>query len=118
MEMAQKFDFREDDHDYYSQPGNLFRMFSPEEKQRLFANTFAPSVRPLRRSGITMLRTALRRTWLTVKVLLRLLKPYSQSRSNPPSASLPVAEGMIQRLAGELTALSQNSAFGNGTFER
>jgi hypothetical protein len=53
-----------------------------------------------------------------VKVLLRLLKPYSQSRSNPPSASLPVAEGMIQRLAGELTALSQNSAFGNGTFER
>ncbi len=35
---AQKFDFREDDHDYYSQPGNLFRMFSPEEKQRLFEN--------------------------------------------------------------------------------
>src|ERR1700737_551743 len=36
---AQKFDFREDDHDYYSQPGNLFRMFSPEEKQRLLENT-------------------------------------------------------------------------------
>jgi catalase len=36
---AQKFDFREDDDDYYSQPGNLFRMFSPEEKQRLFENT-------------------------------------------------------------------------------
>jgi catalase len=36
---AQKFDFREDDNDYYSQPGNLFRMFSPEEKQRLFENT-------------------------------------------------------------------------------
>jgi catalase len=36
---AQKFDFREDDHDYYSQPGNLFRMFSTEEKQRLFENT-------------------------------------------------------------------------------
>jgi catalase len=36
---AQKFDFREDDHDYYSQPGNLFRMFSPEEKERLFENT-------------------------------------------------------------------------------
>jgi catalase len=36
---AQKFDFREDDHDYYSQPGNLFRMFSPGEKQRLFENT-------------------------------------------------------------------------------
>src|SRR5712691_9011082 len=36
---AQKFDFREDDDDYYSQPGNLFRMFSLEEKQRLFENT-------------------------------------------------------------------------------
>ncbi|MCU1225130.1 MAG: Catalase [Edaphobacter sp.] len=36
---AQKFDFRQDDHDYYSQPGNLFRMFGPEEKQRLFENT-------------------------------------------------------------------------------
>jgi len=36
---AKKFDFREDDDDYYSQPGNLFRMFSPEEKQRLFENT-------------------------------------------------------------------------------
>jgi catalase len=26
-------------HDYYSQPGNLFRMFSSREKQRLFENT-------------------------------------------------------------------------------
>jgi catalase len=36
---AAKFNFREDDHDYYSQPGNLFRMLSKEEKQRLFDNT-------------------------------------------------------------------------------
>jgi catalase len=36
---AQKFDFREDDDDYYSQPGNLFRMLSKEEKKRLFDNT-------------------------------------------------------------------------------
>jgi catalase len=36
---ARNFDYREDDHDYYSQPGNLFRMFSAEEKQRLFENT-------------------------------------------------------------------------------
>ena len=36
---AHNFDFREDDHDYYSQPGNLFRMLCPEEKQRLFENT-------------------------------------------------------------------------------
>jgi catalase len=36
---SQKFDFREDDDDYYSQSGDLFRMFSPEEKQRLFENT-------------------------------------------------------------------------------
>jgi len=27
------------DEDYFSQPGNLFRMLSPEEKQRLFDNT-------------------------------------------------------------------------------
>ncbi|MGA2727225.1 MAG: catalase [Terracidiphilus sp.] len=36
---AQRFDFREDDDDYYSQPGNLFRMFTQAEKQRLFENT-------------------------------------------------------------------------------
>lgn len=36
---AQRFNFREDDDDYYSQPGELFRMFSAEEKQRLFENT-------------------------------------------------------------------------------
>lgn len=36
---AQKFNFREDDDDYFSQPGDLFRMFTPEEKQRLFENT-------------------------------------------------------------------------------
>jgi catalase len=36
---AHNFDYREDDHDYYSQPGNLFRMLCPEEKQRLFENT-------------------------------------------------------------------------------
>jgi catalase len=36
---ARKFNFREDDDDYYSQPGVLFRMFSQEEKRRLFENT-------------------------------------------------------------------------------
>jgi catalase len=36
---AAKFNFREDDHDYYSQPGNLFRMLKPDEQQRLFDNT-------------------------------------------------------------------------------
>jgi catalase len=36
---AAKFNFREDDHDYYSQPGNLFRMLKPDEQQRLFENT-------------------------------------------------------------------------------
>jgi catalase len=36
---AHNFNFREDDDDYFSQPGNLFRMFSPEEKRRLFENT-------------------------------------------------------------------------------
>ena len=37
---AHNFDYREDDNDYYySQPGNLFRMLCPEEKERLFENT-------------------------------------------------------------------------------
>ncbi|PYF99545.1 catalase [Georgenia satyanarayanai] len=36
---AHRFDYREEDHNYYEQPGNLFRLMSPEEQQRLFANT-------------------------------------------------------------------------------
>ncbi len=36
---AGNFNYREDDHDYYSQPGNLFRMLKPDEQQRLFENT-------------------------------------------------------------------------------
>jgi catalase len=36
---AAKFNFREDDHDYYSQPGILFRMLKPDSQQRLFENT-------------------------------------------------------------------------------
>jgi len=38
---ADHFDFREDDNDYYSQPGNLFRLMTPEQQQRLFENTAA-----------------------------------------------------------------------------
>ena len=30
---------REDDNDYYSQPGNLFRLMSPEQQKALFENT-------------------------------------------------------------------------------
>jgi catalase len=36
---ADHWNFREDDHDYYSQPRALFLMFNPEERERLFANT-------------------------------------------------------------------------------
>lgn len=36
---ADHWNFREDDDDYYSQPGALFRLMTPEEQQRLFANT-------------------------------------------------------------------------------
>src|SRR5699024_7536838 len=31
--------FREDDDNYYEQPGKLFRLMTPEEQQRLFENT-------------------------------------------------------------------------------
>ncbi len=36
---ADHWNFREDDDDYYTQPGNLFRMMSPAQKQVLFDNT-------------------------------------------------------------------------------
>ena len=36
---AAKFNYREDDSDYFTQPGNLFRMLKADEKQRLFENT-------------------------------------------------------------------------------
>ena len=34
-----RFDFREDDNDYYTQPGKLFRLMTPEQQQALFENT-------------------------------------------------------------------------------
>ncbi|MDP8255844.1 MAG: catalase [Candidatus Alcyoniella australis] len=37
--VADHWNHREDDDDYYSQPGNLFRMMNPEQQQALFDNT-------------------------------------------------------------------------------
>ncbi|NLA37931.1 MAG: catalase [Methanomicrobiales archaeon] len=37
--MAGAWNFREDDSDYYTQPGKLFRLMSPEQQQALFENT-------------------------------------------------------------------------------
>ena len=34
-----RYDFRADDSDYYTQPGLLFNLMRPDEKERLFANT-------------------------------------------------------------------------------
>lgn len=34
-----RYDFREDDHDYYTQPGLLFRAMTPDQQQVLFDNT-------------------------------------------------------------------------------
>lgn len=36
---AHNWNFRDDDADYYTQPGNLFRLMSPDAQGRLFANT-------------------------------------------------------------------------------
>ena len=36
---ADFWNFREDDQDYYKQPGDLFRLMTPDEQQRLFDNT-------------------------------------------------------------------------------
>lgn len=38
---AYAWEFRDDDQDYYSQPGNLFRLMTDEKKQLLFNNTAA-----------------------------------------------------------------------------
>ncbi|MDH6252660.1 catalase [Chryseobacterium sp. H1D6B] len=38
---ADHWDHREDDNDYYSQPGNLFRLMNQEQQQALFKNTAA-----------------------------------------------------------------------------
>ena len=36
---ADHWNFREDDDDYFTQPGNLFRVMPPDEQERLFGNT-------------------------------------------------------------------------------
>lgn len=36
---ADRYDFRADDADYFTQPGDLFRLMSGDEQQRLFENT-------------------------------------------------------------------------------
>jgi catalase len=36
---ADRWDFRKDDDDYYTQPGMLFRLMSAEQQQALFDNT-------------------------------------------------------------------------------
>ena len=38
-EAADRWNFREDDDDYYSQPGKLFRMMTPDQQKALFENT-------------------------------------------------------------------------------
>ncbi|HQX31570.1 MAG: catalase [Flavobacteriales bacterium] len=38
---ADHYDFREDDSDYFSQPGNLFRLLTADKKELLFKNTAA-----------------------------------------------------------------------------
>ena len=34
-----RYDFRVDDDDYYTQPGKLFRLMTPQQQQVLFENT-------------------------------------------------------------------------------
>jgi catalase len=38
---ADRWDFRKDDNDYYTQPGKLFRLMKPAQQKALFANTAA-----------------------------------------------------------------------------
>ena len=46
---ADRWDYRADDNDYFTQPGDLFRLMTPEQQQRLFENTARAIARqPLR----------------------------------------------------------------------
>ena len=38
-DVADRFNFREDDDNYFEQPGDLFRLMTPEQQQALFDNT-------------------------------------------------------------------------------
>jgi len=79
---AQKFNFREDDDDYFSQPGDLFRMFSPEEKQRLFENTaraLGPASKEVRDRHVANCTKADPRYGEGVA---RALEAYAQSHAN------------------------------------
>ena len=49
--VADRFDFREDDSNYYEQPGDLFRLMTGEQQQALFDNT-ARAVKGARRETV------------------------------------------------------------------
>ena len=52
---ADHWDYREDDDDYYTQPGLLFRLMSPAQRELLFGNTarsIAEATREVRRRHI------------------------------------------------------------------
>ncbi|MCP6559685.1 hypothetical protein NL501_31165, partial [Klebsiella pneumoniae] len=36
---AYEYDYREDDDNYFEQPGKLFRLQTPEQQERIFQNT-------------------------------------------------------------------------------
>ncbi|WP_442916443.1 catalase [Lentzea sp. DG1S-22] len=48
---ADRFDFREDDSNYYEQPGNLFRLMTGDQQQTLFDNT-ARAIKGARRETV------------------------------------------------------------------
>ena len=45
------FDFRQDDDNYFEQPGDLFRLMTGEQQQRLFDNT-ARAIKGARRQTV------------------------------------------------------------------
>jgi catalase len=64
---AAHWDFREDDDDYFTQPGLLFRLMTKDQQQVLFENTARPWVMRRWRSRSVTSATAGRRTAPTVK---------------------------------------------------
>ncbi|WP_244223513.1 catalase-related domain-containing protein [Amycolatopsis circi] len=50
-EVTDRFDYREDDDNYFEQPGNLFRLLDEGARQRLFENT-ARGIKGARRETV------------------------------------------------------------------
>ncbi len=81
---ADHWNFREDDDDYYKQPGDLFRLMTREQQQALFDNT-ARAIKGARTQTVEQRTsgTAPRPTPPTAKACARRVRPSARCDSQP-----------------------------------